>query len=50
MNMFSYDVNYPLDDKTPSAEEMAEILKALLQTLFTSFNNSQFKFLDDLCF
>ena len=49
MNMFSYDVNYPLDDKTPSAEEMAEILKAFLQTLFTSFNNSQFKFLDDLC-
>ena len=44
--MFSYDVIYPLDDKTPSAEEMAE---ALLQTLFTSFNNSQFKFLDDLC-
>ena len=28
---------------------MAEILKAFLQTLFTSFNNSQFKFLDDLC-
>ena len=49
MNMFSYDVNYPLDDKTPSAEEMNEILKALLQTLFSSLKTSQFKFLDDLC-
>ena len=47
MNMFSYDVNYPIDDKATSQEEMAEILKGVLETLFSSLKINQFNFLDD---
>ena len=47
MNMFSYDVNYPMEDKAPTQEELAEILKGVLETLFSSLKANQFSFLDD---
>ena len=47
MNMFSYDVNYPVEDKATSQEELAEIIKGVLETLFSSLKTNQFSFLED---
>ena len=48
MALFNYDPSYPSDDKQVSSDEMDEINKSVLLSLFNNLKKNEFKFLDDL--
>ena len=48
MSLFNCDTTYPLDEKQISNEEMEEINKSVLLSLFTTLKKTEFKFFEDL--
>ena len=48
MSLFNYDNSYPLDEKQINKEEMDEINKNVLLSLFNTLKKTEFKFLEDL--
>ena len=48
MALFNYDSSYPLDDKQVNNDEMNQINKSVLLSLFNNLKKNEFKFLDDL--
>ena len=48
MALFNYDSSYPLDDKQVNNDEMDQINKSVLLSLFNNLKKNEFKFLDDL--
>ena len=48
MALFNYDPSYPSDDKQVSSDEMDDINKSVLLSLFNNLKKNEFKFLEDL--
>ena len=48
MSLFNYENNYPMDEKQINSEEMDEINKNALLSLFNTLKKTEFKFLEDL--